>query len=45
MDDAKVRVSLTNAIDERLVRRGQMSAENVRTDHIEAPVDTVSSVP
>ncbi len=40
MGEVRVRVSLTNAVDEGLVRRGQMSSEEVRTDHIEAMVDT-----
>ncbi len=40
MGEVRVRVSLTNAIDEGLVRRGQLSSENVRADHIEALVDT-----
>ena len=40
MGEVRVRVSLTNAIDEGLVRRGQMNSEDVRADSIEALVDT-----
>ena len=40
MGEVRVRISLTNAIDDALVRRGQMSAEQVRTQQLEALVDT-----
>lgn len=40
MGEVRVQVSLTNAVDDALVRRGQMSAEQVRTKHVEALVDT-----
>ena len=40
MGEVRVQVSLTNAVDEGLVRRGQMSSEDVRTEHMEALVDT-----
>lgn len=40
MGEVRVHISLTNAIDDALVRRGQMSAEQVRTQQLEALVDT-----
>ena len=38
--EVRVRVKLTNATDESLVRRGMMSADQVRTYETEAVVDT-----
>lgn len=40
MGAVRVRVSLKNAVDEALVRRGQISAEEVRSERVEALVDT-----
>jgi clan AA aspartic protease len=40
MGEARVRVYLTNAVDEGLVRRGQMALEDVRKTQVEALVDT-----
>ena len=40
MGEVRVKVRLTNAVDEALVRRGQLSAERVRAYETEAMVDT-----
>lgn len=40
MGEVRVQVTLTNAVDDGLLRRGQMSAEEVRTDRVDALVDT-----
>jgi clan AA aspartic protease len=40
MGEVRVQISLTNAVDDALVRRGQMSAGQVRTEQVEALVDT-----
>jgi clan AA aspartic protease len=40
MGEVRVDISLTNAIDDALVRRGQMSAEQVHTEQVNALVDT-----
>ena len=40
MGEVRVRVRLTNAADESLVRRGQLKPEEVRSLEIEALVDT-----
>ncbi len=40
MGEVRVQVHLTNAVDEGLVRRGQMAATDVRTAQVEALVDT-----
>ncbi len=46
MGDVKVQVNLINAIDEALARRGQLSADQIRSYKADALVDTgaVSSV-
>ncbi len=40
MGEVKIRISLTNAVDEGLMHRGQLSADEVRTEEVEAIVDT-----
>jgi hypothetical protein len=40
MGDVRVRVKLTNAVDQALVRRGLIYLEQVRTYEAEAMVDT-----
>lgn len=40
MGEARVRVKLTNAVDEALVQRGQLAPEQVQVYEIEALVDT-----
>ena len=40
MDEVRVQILLTNAVDDALVRRGQMSTGQVRTEQVEALVDT-----
>lgn len=40
MGEIRVKVRLTNAIDEGLVRRGQLTAAQVRTFEVDAVVDT-----
>ncbi|MCP3956459.1 MAG: clan AA aspartic protease [bacterium] len=40
MGEVKIRISLTNAIDEGMARRGTLRVEEVRTEEIEAIVDT-----
>lgn len=40
MGEVKVEISLTNAIDLGMVRRGRMSPSEVRTEVVEALVDT-----
>lgn len=40
MGEVKTEVSLTNAVDEELVHRGQLAAEKVRRQRVEAMVDT-----
>ncbi len=40
MVEIRVKVRLTNAIDEGLVRRGQLTAAHVRTSEVDAVVDT-----
>jgi len=40
MGEVRVQISLTNAVDDALVRRGQMSAGRVRTEQVEALVET-----
>lgn len=40
MGEIRVRVKLTNAVDEALVRRGQLAADQVRLYETEALVDT-----
>ena len=46
MDEVRVKVKLTNFIDDALLRRGQLSADKVRRYEADARVDTgaVSSV-
>lgn len=39
MGEIRVKVRLTNAIDEGLVRRGQLTAVQVRTSEVDAVVD------
>jgi len=40
MGEVHVRVKLTNAVDQALVRRGLLQPEQVRTDEADALVDT-----
>jgi len=40
MGEVRVKVKLTNAVDEAMVRRGLLSAENIRSYEAEALVDT-----
>jgi len=40
MGEVRVKVKITNAVDEALVRRGQLSADQVRTYEADALVDT-----
>ena len=40
MGEVRVQIHLTNAVDEGLVRRGQMASAEVRTAQVEALVDT-----
>ncbi len=40
MGEVKIRVSLTNTVDDGLARRGRLDADDVRTEEIEAIVDT-----
>ncbi len=40
MGEIRVRVKLTNAVDEALVRRGQLAADQVRLYETEAVIDT-----
>lgn len=40
MGEVRTAVTLTNAIDEALARRGQITPEQVRTYRADAPVDT-----
>lgn len=40
MGEVRVRVKLTNAVDEALVRRGQLGADQVRVYQAEALIDT-----
>jgi len=40
MGEVRVQVSLTNSVDDGLARRGQMKAEDVRKDRVDALVDT-----
>ena len=40
MGEVRVQVHLTNAVDEGLVRRGQMASAEVHTAQVEALVDT-----
>ena len=40
MGEVRVKVKLTNSVDEGLVRRGQMKPEEVRTYEADALVDT-----
>lgn len=40
MGEVRVQVSLTNAVDDGLLRRGQVSAQDVRSDEVDALVDT-----
>ncbi len=40
MGEVKVRISITNAVDEGNMRRGRLSADEVRREEVEAIVDT-----
>lgn len=40
MGEVRVQIHLTNAVDDGLVRRGQMASAEVRTAQVEALVDT-----
>ena len=40
MGEVKVRISLTNTVDDGLAHRGKLAAEEVRTEKVEAIVDT-----
>ena len=40
MGEAKVRIKITNALDEALARRGQLPKDQVRRVEVEAVVDT-----
>lgn len=40
MDEIRIKVRLTNAVDEALARRGQLATDQVRTSVFDALVDT-----
>jgi hypothetical protein len=44
MGEVRVGVKLTNAVDEALVRRGQLASDQVRVYETEALVDTAPCV-
>ncbi len=40
MGEVKIRISLTNAVDDGMARRGKLGADLVRAEEVEAIVDT-----
>ena len=40
MGEVNIRVSLTNAVDEGMAHRGALEVDSVRTETVEAMVDT-----